>query len=288
MLYLPPLRRLLLPSLICLAFVLAYRSSHRISRSYLSSLLVEQPSITIPEERVSINDLHARSLVRQPGEGTHVIPPTEYFYDYIHDAEYDTSFQDEHGSENAPKYVAPEDNKHLKPLFECRIKPNKFTSHIRIPTYIRPISMVVTGENENEKREFLNAAPMSLPYWSENQYLLVTRVQTDGTMQLNIVCEANICYTNPANARPGEKPCSPQDLELLGGQEGMRCATPPLTLNVPPTPAKHCGNNTGPLIDIPGFHDPRIFWSGKGEPLMMMNTQSVPIRLFKLPTSNEV
>lgn len=278
MLYLPPLRRLLLPSLICLAFIIFYRSSHQIDKSYLSSILLDQPPINPPGEHIPISDIsNSQLFLQRAAYNDYTLPPTELFYDYVHDGiDIDTSFQENDSDlqkELKPRYVAPENNPHLKSLFECRLTPNKFTQHIRIPTHIRPISMVVTGENENEKREFLNAAPMSLPYWSENQYLLVTRVQTDGTMQLNIVCEANICYTDKKNARPGEKECTARDLELLGGQEGMRCATPPLTLNVPPTPAKHCGNNTGPLIDIPGFHDPRVFWSGKGEPLMMMNTQ---------------
>lgn len=135
--------------------------------------------------------------------------------------------------------------------------------------------MVLYGDSENEKRSYLNAAILSLPYWSENQYLLVSRVQTDGTMQLNMICEANICYTNASEARPGEKPCNEDDLYLLGGAEGMRCATPPVTLDVPPTPAKSCGEGTGVLMDVPGFHDPRIFWTGKGEPLMILNSQYV-------------
>jgi len=53
----------------------------------------------------------------------------------------------------------------------------------------------------------------------------------------------------------------------------MRCVTVPTTLSVPPTPAEKCEGKFGTYVDIPGFHDPRIFWSGKGEPLMMVNTQ---------------
>ena len=73
--------------------------------------------------------------------------------------------------------------------------------------------------------------------------------------------------------RPGEIECDQTELDLLGPGGGMRCATPPITLNVPPTPAENCGEGTGVLMDIPGFHDPRAFWSGKGEPLMMVNSQ---------------
>ena len=53
----------------------------------------------------------------------------------------------------------------------------------------------------------------------------------------------------------------------------MRCATKPMLINVPPTPAEKCLDEFEAYPDIPGFHDPRIFWSGKGEPLMIANSQ---------------
>lgn len=277
MLYLPPLRRLLLPSLICLFIVIVYRSSHRIPSSYLSSLVVEQPYITLPGERIPVEDLSTKAILVQDAAGGHIEPPISLYYEYGEERTVDPEADPrlENDTTGGPHYMNPADNRYLRPLLECPIQPNRFTNHIRLPHPIREISMVITGESENEKRSFLNAAILSLPYWSENQYLLVSRVQTDGSLQLNIICEANICYTDPSKARPGEKPCTPEDLELLNGSEGMRCATPPLTLNVPPTPAKSCGDGTGILMDVPGFHDPRIFWTGKGEPLMVLNTQYV-------------
>ena len=115
---------------------------------------------------------------------------------------------------------------------------------------------------------------MSLPYWSKNQYLVVSRIVTDGNHQENVICEANVCYIGSGeNARPGEKPCTEDDLFHVGPAGGMRCATPPTTLSVPPTPAEHCEGKFADYVDIPGFHDPRVFWSGRGEPLMMVNTQ---------------
>ena len=44
----------------------------------------------------------------------------------------------------------------------------------------------------------------------------------------------------------------------------MRCASHPVALGVPPTPAEKCDGEFMPYVDIPAFHDPRIFWSGKG------------------------
>jgi hypothetical protein len=71
----------------------------------------------------------------------------------------------------------------------------------------------------------------------------------------------------------GEKACSKDDVSYLGAAGGMRCETELVILSVPPTPAESCEGKFGAYVDIPGFHDPRIFWSGTGEPLMMVNTQ---------------
>lgn len=54
----------------------------------------------------------------------------------------------------------------------------------------------------------------------------------------------------------------------------MRCLTPPLKINIPPTPAEKCEGKWLAFPDIPGFHDPRVFWSGKGEPLILVNSAS--------------
>lgn len=87
---------------------------------------------------------------------------------------------------------------------------------------------------------------------------------------------SNVCYVGSGeDAKPGEKPCTEDDLKLLGPAGGMRCASSPIVLNVPPTPAEQCYGKYGTYVDVAGFHDPRVFWSGKGEPLMMVNTQYV-------------
>ena len=96
---------------------------------------------------------------------------------------------------------------------------------------------------------------------------------TDGNHQENVLCEANVCYIPGQEARMGEKLCTDDDLKHVGPGGGMRCVRPPITLSVPPTPAENCEGKFSPYVDIPGFHDPRSFWSGKGEPLMMVNTQ---------------
>ena len=271
MLYLPPLRRFLLPSLLCLAFILYYKSTVRLptGRMQLQNLLIRQPELTPPGTRVTLAEFErihygVSQMVQSNQTQNFRSPPLDLYYNYNQPGGADQTFT----------YADPESNPHMAPLWECPRSPNPITDHIRLPNPVWNISLVVRNETENERKGFLNPAILSLPWWSENQYLVVSRVMTDGSHMQNLLCEANICYTGgPQNARPGERPCTDEDLGLLGGAMGMRCATPPITLNVPPTPAESCEEYSGVLMDIPGFHDPRIFWSGRGEPLMMVNSQ---------------
>lgn len=45
-------------------------------------------------------------------------------------------------------------------------------------------------------------------------------------------------------------------------------------VNILSTPAEQCDGPWSAFPDIPGFHDPRIFRSGKGEPLVVVNSAS--------------
>ncbi|KAI9809091.1 MAG: hypothetical protein M1825_002380 [Sarcosagium campestre] len=167
-------------------------------------------------------------------------------------------------------------NPNLEVLFKCHSTPNKFTNHIRIPYAIRNISMVPPKSTGSETRTFFNPTMISLPYWSANQYLLVTRVvPVDNSIAQNVLCEANVCNADGVYSMGGDaRRCTTEDTDLLGASGGLRCATPPIALNVPPTPAEMCEGATAGYVDYPGFHDPRMFWSGKGEPLMMVNSLS--------------
>ena len=197
-------------------------------------------------------------------------PARKTYYPYL-----ENELERQDGTVKEIKHTPPHDNPQLAHLWACPIRPNPITNHIRHPNLLYNVSVVYKNESDNERKGYLNPAIISLPYWSKNQYILVARVATDGSHQQNLLCEGNICYTDEKDARPGEKPCSEDDLELHHGKLGFRCAMAPMTLNVPPTPAENCGKGTGILMDIPGFHDPRIFWSPKGEPLMMVNSQYV-------------
>ena len=257
MIYLPPLRRLLLPAIIILTFIVFYRSS--LVPAFPPLILHSSPA---PPQgiRRPIASLKNRPLPVFNASNNHLPPPKQYFYS-------------EKSEDNNTIYTSPSLNPALEVLFKCPIKPNKFTNHIRLPNIVQNISEIPSGM-KSDSRVFWNPTVISLPYWSKNQYLVVSRIVTDGNHQENVLCEANICYVGSGeDARPGEEPCTEDDLEHVGPAGGMRCVTPPFTLSVPPTPAEHCEGKFGTYVDIPGFHDPRIFWSGRGEPLMMVNTQ---------------
>lgn len=271
MIYLPPLRRLLLPSILFLVIILYYKSTVRIpsSSSPFSSIFNRQSAFSPQGERVPVSDIEDYGFVTKRNlTEDFMSPPLRLYYPYN-----ELQMKFANGTVIEPNLPKPADNPHLQPLLQCPVQPNPITSHIRLPNPVYNVTLIVRNDTENEHVGNLNPAIISLPHWSENQYLLVARVATDGSHQKNLICEANICFTDESKARPGEKRCTEEDLRLQGGAIGMRCATPPATLNVPATPAEDCGKGTYILMDIPGFHDPRVFWTGKGEPLMMVNTQ---------------
>jgi len=258
MIYFPPLRRLLLPAIVVLTLIVFYRSSFQVPT--FSPLILH--SAPTPPEGIhrSISGLKKQPLPVFNSSSNYLSPPKQYFYT-------------ETSGTNSTTFASPSLNPALEVLFKCPVEPNKYTGHIRLPNVIQNISQTPVGARADH-RVFWNPTVISLPYWSRNQYLLVSRIVTDGNHQENVLCEANICYVGSGkDARPGEQPCTEDDLLHVGPAGGMRCVTPPFKLSVPPTPAEHCGGKFGTYVDIPGFHDPRIFWSGRGEPLMMVNTQ---------------
>ncbi len=274
MFYLPPLRRLLLPAVVLLTLIIFYRSSLRVPTS-LPSFVLHPPTPAAEGIRVSIAGLQSQPLPIANASNNHLSPPNKYYYTY----------NTEGSSSNntaVTSLLLPILNPHLELLFKCPMQANRYTSHIRLPSIVQNVSNVAAGATKPDTRVFWNPTIISLPYWSENQYLIVSRIVTNGNFQENVLCEANVCYTGSGeNARPGEKPCTADDLIHTGPAGGMRCTSTPMTLSVPPTPAEKCTGKFGSYVDIPGFHDPRIFWSGKGEPLMMVNTQYVRCSLFE-------
>jgi hypothetical protein len=276
MLYLPRLRRWLLPMIICLAITIFLKTQQHMEielpSGFFHSFQPPTEGIRVPAKRLGQKLLPIQNI-----SSNHLSPPKQYYYMYPK-----TSKEEDH-TDSPPTSIwnRPILNQHLEPLFKCSTTPNKFTRHIRLSNHVYSISNIPTHPKKTDDRVFWNPTIISLPYWSENQYLLVSRIVTDGFHQQNTVCEANICHTGSGEGRPSdEKSCSEEDLIYLGQAGGLRCATEPTILSVPPTPAEKCEGKFEPYTDIPGFHDPRIFWSGRGEPLMIINTQYATPRVL--------
>lgn len=263
MIYLPPLRRFLLPALASVTLIILYRAlplSHKLPAFVLHSSPAAPPGIHVP-----ISSLE-KAMPLFNASSNHLSPPNDYFYDPKGTRPLNQS---------SSILWQPVLDPNMAPLFKCSKKVNQHTGHMRLPHIIQNITQIPPGaQSKPETRTFWNPTIIALPYWSENQYLVVSRIVTNGQHQENVLCEANVCYVgSEQNARPGEKRCTSDDIKHLGPAGGLRCVAPPVTLSVPPTPAEQCDGKFGAYADIPGFHDPRIFWSGKGEPLMMVNTQ---------------
>ena len=279
MIYLPPLRRFLLPALVFVTLVILYRGLP-ITNTLPSFVIHPAPSapkgIHVPFDSLQ------KPLPVGNASSHHLSPPNHFFYNYDDEVKLPDN-------KTSALLWQPILDPNLEPLFQCTRKANRFTGHIRLPNIVQNISQIPTGAAKPDPRIFWNPTIIALPYWSEHQYLVVSRIVTDGNHQENVVCMANVCHTGSGkNAAKGEKACTSEDVELLGPAGGMRCAHTPVKLSVPPTPAERCEGKFQTYTDIPGFHDPRIFWSGKGEPLMMCNTQYAPCSpLHGVPEINQ-
>ena len=280
MIYLPPLRRFLLPAVIFLLVIVSYRSRLLFPTS-IHSFVIHPPPLSPPAIHIPIADLSQASLPISNPSNNHLLPAAKYFYSYTSNRPNLKSSNQ--SSNDAFSQLAT--NPSFNALFQCSVVANPYTHHIRLPYIIQNISDIPADAKKADDRVFWNPTVISLPYWSENQYLLVSRIATNGNYQENVLCEANICYVGKEeHSRPGEKPCTADDIRHVGPAGGMRCVSSPMPLSVPPTPAERCEGKFAMYVDIPGFHDPRIFWSGKGEPLMMVNTQFVLIVFMELKT----
>lgn len=265
MIYLPPLRRFLLPAIVFVTLIISYRALP-VPTSLPSFVL--HPAPAPPQGiHIPISGLQ-KPLPIANSSYNHLSPPNQYYYSYP------KSEKTLKGDTSASGLWRPQLDPNLEHLFKCPVEANRYTGHIRLSDIVQNISQIPPSSLKQESRVFWNPTVIALPYWSKNQYLVVSRIVTDGNHQENVLCEANVCYIGSGkDARAGEKPCTEDDIRHVGAGGGMRCVAPPVTLSVPPTPAEKCEGKFMPYVDIPGFHDPRIFWSGKGEPLMMVNTQ---------------
>lgn len=178
-----------------------------------------------------------------------------------------------------PSIPLPLANHMITTLQTCSASFNPTTEHIRLPDSIYNISLTPPDQSHDATVRFFNPAVLPLPHWSgAAKYVLVSRVVTSGFHQESHICLADICRPvsehSSSSFSPDTRVCTASDLEILGEHGGLRCISPSIKINIPPTPAESCEGAWRAFPDIPGFHDPRIFWSGKGEPLILVNSAS--------------
>ncbi|KAL9131957.1 MAG: hypothetical protein Q9217_000237 [Psora testacea] len=214
MIYLPPLRRFLLPALVFVTLVILYRGLP--IPDTLPNLILHPPPEPPQGIHVPITALQ-NPLPLANVSHNHVSPPNHFFYNYDDQVKIPAN-------KTASALWQPLLDPNLTPLFQCTGKANQYTGHIRISNIVQNISQVPLEATKQETRIFWNPTIIALPYWSKNQYLVVSRIVTDGNHQENVLCEANICYVpgSSEKPRPGEKACTPEDLKLVGPAGGMR------------------------------------------------------------------
>ena len=157
---------------------------------------------------------------------------------------------------------------HLSRLFTCPIPANPHTDHIRLPVLVHNIFSQLQASQQ------FNPTIIALPPGAPHPYLLVSRVVTSGLHQESRICLADICPTT--NITSSTLPTCPESVRSASSstEQLLYCAEPATIVNIPPTPAWNCTGAWSSFPGIPGFHDPRVFWTGTGEPLILINSAS--------------
>ncbi|RVX68318.1 hypothetical protein B0A52_07321 [Exophiala mesophila] len=263
MLYLPSARRFILPSLVCLIILT------------LVHLIIQQ----LAPSRQSL----VRAAQRTQIFGTYIPSQQDHvFFDQNNPAYLSSHPPFQRTEEQDASTTFPPIHPRLVNLLQCPAGAlNPTTFHLRLPNPILNISMIPPSTPSHDPTlRFFNPAIIPLPHWSgKTTYVLVTRLVTAGHHQESHICLADICSPPSRKGQSQRLPadvriCTDDDLAILGSQGGMRCTTPPRKINIPSTPAHSCSGAWLAFPDIPGFHDPRVFWSGKGEPLILINSAS--------------
>lgn len=163
----------------------------------------------------------------------------------------------------------------FKSLLQCSRRLNKYTNHIRLPDILYNISMSPRSSLAN--KTFWNPTIIALPPWAKNQYLIISMVHLENaTYRQSVMCEANICQrTISGSVQSHHRHCTSDDVQQLGINGGLRCATEPSIVKVPTTSAEKCEGKYTVHGRISGFHDPRLFYTGRGETLLMLSSQYI-------------
>ncbi|KAK9451371.1 uncharacterized protein V1518DRAFT_408373 [Limtongia smithiae] len=156
------------------------------------------------------------------------------------------------------RFPAPE---YVDFMFECKsgsTEPTEvFLNFVRLKYHV----LEVRANSERFEVTY-NPTIMAMPSSAHYPFLIVSRFRSDGLEQKCVICEAK--YADEVT-RDG--------YGFEHTEKTITCATNPIVLEVPLTPARDCLEREY-MSSIPGYHDPRIFWSQTGAPLMIMNQQS--------------
>ncbi len=155
MIYLPPLRRFLLPALALVTLIILYRALP-LSHSLPVFILHQQP-LSPQGIHVPISTLQ-KSMPASNVSNNHLSPPIDYFYSYD---------EAKNPNRTSSSLWQPILDPNLAPLFQCSKKVNKYTGHTRLPNIIRNISSIPPGPQlKPETRTLWNPTIFALPYWS--------------------------------------------------------------------------------------------------------------------------
>jgi hypothetical protein len=167
--------------------------------------------------------------------------------------------------------------KTLQSLLKCP-PHNNTTKTFQLNATIQNITM----HADEASAQYFNPTLIPLPPWEPTpysaaaHYLLVSRLVTRGLHQESHACLATFCHDDAepsiTSTTQDSVPCS--SLPETPSSAGLHCLHAPRPLNIPPTPSRHCDGPWAAFPAIPGFHDPRVTWSGRGEPLIVLNSAS--------------
>jgi len=266
MFYLPSARRWLLLTLIVLGLIISLHISQRWHSSHYALLTAALQAYTQRDHQVTTVSVSDSWLSFTDGVSRSQSQPQHVDGEYL-------------------SLPIPRAHPLVRSLQACATGTvNPTISHIRLPNVLYNITFTPPDAPHDDAMRFFNPAIIPLPHWSSSdspgdgpKYILISRLVTAGFHQESHICLADICLpaaSYSAALPPDARSCTNADTTLLGNLGGMRCITPPLRINIPPTPAEQCNGAWSAFPDIPGFHDPRAFWSGKGEPLILVNSAS--------------
>ena len=174
MIYLPPLRRFLVPALASVTLIILYRALP-LSQS-LPSFVFHQPPAPPQGIHVPISAIQ-KPLPLYNASNNHLSPPSDYFYNY-----------EETKTRNQSSLILwqPILDPNLAPLFQCTKRVNKYTGHVRLPNIIRNISNIPPGSPSTSDSRI---------FWKPHRH------RSPALVSKPIPCRQQDCYGRPTSGK---------------------------------------------------------------------------------------